>query len=192
MLKKQQQASITVEAAFLIPIIIVAIMALIYLTFYLHDRVRLEEVVEKALGQGNFLMAQRSQAEGKACNYAYLNEPGNWGYLRSSYETDGQEIKNYISENLNQGFFLLEEEDVFCKADGFSIVVKVKMKASISLNPVKNFWKETPEFVLERSVSIHKPEEILRAYDGLQMVIDSTSGFLFVKNYIENLKAVIE
>ena len=53
---KKLNASMTVEAAFIIPIVIFIIFALMYLAFQLHDRVRMETVMERALGKGDFLI----------------------------------------------------------------------------------------------------------------------------------------
>ncbi len=158
----KKEASITVEAAFVIPIVLFVIFALVYLTFYLHDRVRTEEIVEKALGKGAILITQRATIEGTAYDYENINQSGNWGYFKASYDEQEKTISKYLEEESQQGFFLLDAQQITCETNGFSVTVKVKMKGKISINPVKNFWKNTPEFVLERSVPLHNPEEVLR------------------------------
>lgn len=188
MFKRRVEASVTVEAAFVVPIVLFVIVALIYLTFYLHDRVRLEEVVESALRQGNLLVVQRSLLDGKSVDYSKCNELGNWGYWKISYGTEELQIKEYLEGELEQGFFFLSKESVSCEVNGFLIEVKVKMRGKISLNPIQNFWKSEPEVTLKRSIPIHNPEEVLRIYEGLQIIVESTESAEFIKNYMEKFK----
>lgn len=192
MFKKRKEASITVEAAFIVPIVIFVVLALIYLTFCLHDRVKLEEVVERALGQGNLLAAERAEIEGAPCNYKMINQSGNWGYFKVSYENEEEALRGYLEEQLNHGFFILNVESVSCKVNGFQAEITVKMKGKISLNPVKNMLGKTTEFVLKRTVSIHNPEEAKRAYEELQIAIDHIGDFNFVKGYMRKLESTLE
>lgn len=182
----------TVEAVFVIPIVIFVIFALMYLTFYLHDRVRVETIMEKALGKSDFLVLQRGNISGNSCNYEEINEEKNWGYFQGSYEKQEEEIKEYLEGELNKGFFLLDIKDMDCEIDGFAVKIKIEMRETISLNPVKSFWGEEDVFKLERERILHSPEEILRIFEGLEMVMNYAEDFNFIKNYIANNKAVLE
>ncbi len=192
MIWKKQEASITVEAAFLIPIVIFVIMALIYLTFYLHDRIRLEEVMEGALSQGNFHVSNRSGLDGIPFSYADINKSENWGYIHNSYERSEIQILEVLKEEMKTGFFFLKEKSVSCDIDGFFIKIKIEMESPVSLNPLENFWKKKKKVVLERKIALHNPEEVLRAYEGLQFIIDDVSSFTFVKKHIEKLRNTVE
>lgn len=192
MKEKQKEASITVEAVFVIPIVIFTIFALIYLAFYLHDRVRTEEIVERSFNQAEPFITQRSAIGGAPWEYENLNKAGSWGYFRDSSQEQEKKIYEYLEEELSHGFFLLEPERIICKTEGFVLKIQVNMKGRISLNPVKSFLGETPEFVLERKIPLHSPEEVLRVYDGLEIVMDHIDAFHFAKNHADRNKAVLE
>lgn len=192
MFLKKQEASITVEAAFIIPIVIFVIMALIYFTFYLHDRVRLEKVMEHTLGQGNLIVLNRSGLDGIPFSYADINKSENWGYIGESYEKLESQILEHLKEEMKTGFFFLKEEKISCDINAFSIKIKIEMETPISLNPLQSFWKDKQKIILERKRAVHNPEEILRVYEGLQFIIDDTSSFAFIKNHIKKLRDTVE
>lgn len=165
--KKKLQASVTVEAVFVVPVVIFVIFALMYLTFYLHDRVRTETIMEQALGRGDFLVLHRENISGDSCDYAEINHPDNWGYFQSSYQKQEEWIEQYLEMELKEGFFIFDLKEWNCDINGFEIRIKVEMSQTISLNPIKSFWGEESLFVLERERQLHNPEEIKRAFVGL-------------------------
>ena len=53
-LNKKIKGSITVEAAFIMPLIILVIFSIVYLSFYLHDYCKLQGTVDLALHKAIF------------------------------------------------------------------------------------------------------------------------------------------
>lgn len=190
--KKGKRANITVEASFIIPIVLSVIFALLYLTFYLHDRVRAEVIVERALGKGNFLIAQRSDTDGSFYGYENNGQRAKEGYFKASYEEQEAVLLEYLEKELEKGFCLLHTKQLTCETEGFSLKVKVKLEGKFSWNPIKNFCGEMPEFVIERSVPLHSPEEMRRLYEGLELVMDRMEAFCFARNYISQNKSILE
>lgn len=189
---KKLNASMTVEAAFVIPIVIFVIFALMYLAFWLHDRVRLETVMEKALGRGDFLVSQRGEIDGSSCDYENLNKSGNWGYFRSDYKAMEEEIRIYLEEELAKGFYTFQREKVLCEINGFTVQIKIVMHKKMSFHPIKNFLGESSYEVLERSRVLHSPEELLRVRDGLDIIIDYAEDAQFAKNHVVKNKTALE
>ena len=189
---KKLDASMTVEAAFVVPIVIFVIFALMYLTFQLHDKVRLETVMERALGKGDFLVSQRGREDGSAYDYENVNKNGNWGYFRSSYKKQQEAITDYLKEELGKGFFTFQMEHVNCEINGFNVQIKIVMKKMMSLHPVKNFLGESSYVTLERKKVLHSPEELLRVMDGLGIVMDYAEDTEFVKNHVVKNKTALE
>ena len=161
----------TVEAAFIIPMILFIIFSLMYLTFHLHDKVRLETVIEQALG--------------KDCEE-------DWEYENGSYKEQEEERIKYLEKELETGFFLLEKNQVSCEINGFSVKIKIVMKENVSLNPVKKLGSGEGLVILERERILHNPEEVLRVYEGLKIVLNYVEDARFVKNYLANNKAAFE
>lgn len=192
MLEKQEEASVTVEASFIIPIVIFVVIGLIYFTFYLHDKVRLEEVLEKALGQGNFIVTNRSQINGVSFSYDVINEDGNWGYFINSYEDKESKLLAYLNEELEKKFFFLKKQSVSCEINSFSVHIEISMKGKISINPLHRLWKQKNQIMLEQKRTFHNPEEILRVYEGLKFIMDNISEFTFAEKHIEKIKMVVE
>jgi len=190
--KKKLNASMTVEAAFIVPIVLFIIFALMYLAFNLHDRVRMETVLEKALGKGDYVVAQRSDTDGGAIDYDSLNEKNNWGYFRSGNKQQEEEIRKYIEEELEKGFFILEKEKILCETDGFAVKIEIMMRQKVTLNPVKALLGEEEMIRLKRVKNIHNPEEIIRIFEGLEMVINYEEDAEFAKNYVANTQTTLE
>ena len=191
MVPRNIKASMTVEAVFVVPIVLWVIIALIYLTFYLHDLVRLEEVVEAGLRQGNFLSLQRSELDGNAVYYENINETGKWGYWKLSYETEEEKIKQYLEEELQRRFLFLTKKNVSCEINGFSVEIQIKMKGKAMIFPVIDLWRGESEIVLERTLPFHNPEEVLRIFSGLNLISDDTESNIFIKNHMKSLQNVM-
>lgn len=191
MVPRNIKASMTVEAVFVVPIVLWVIFALIYLTFYLHDLVRLEEVVEAGLRQGNFLSLQRSELDGNAVYYENINETGKWGYWKLSYETEEEKIKQYLEEELQRRFLFLTKKNVSCEINGFSVEIQIKMKGKAMIFPVIDLWRGESEIVLERTLPFHNPEEVLRIFSGLNLISDDTESNIFIKNHMKSLQNVM-
>ena len=166
-MSKTKEASITIEAVFIVPIIIFVVFSLIYFTFYLHDRVRLEAILERGFTTKS------------------------WEFNSSSEERE-QEILNYLEQELNRGFFFFKKEACFCEIDGFFISIRAEMKYQLSLTPIYDFWNRKKNVVLERKKLLHNPQEVKRVYEGLQFIIEDIEGFLFSQKYVEKQKNSIE
>ncbi len=192
MKQKKLKASMTVEAAFLIPVVIFVIFALMYLTFYLHDRVRMEKVLETALGKGDFLVVQRGATDGGSFEYAGINEKSNWGYFQSAYKEQEEEIIRYLNAELENGFFVFDKEKVVCEIDGFVIKIEINMKNTITLNPVKHFLGDEAVVRLERERVFHNPEEIIRVYEGLKIIMSYAEDAEFAKKYVAKNRTALE
>ena len=66
------------------------------------------------------------------------------------------------------------------------------MKENVSLNPVKKLGSGEGLVILERERILHNPEEVLRVYEGLKIVLNYVEDARFVKNYLANNKAAFE
>ena len=189
---KKLSASMTVEASFVIPMVIFVIFALMYQAFHLHDRVRMETVMERALGKGDFLVSQRGGEKGSSYEYENINEKGNWGYFQSDYKELEEEVGNYLKEELERGFYTFQIERCICKIDGFTLQIKIIMRKTISFHPIKNFLGEASYVILERKRVLHSPEELLRVREGLDIMIEYAEDAQFAKNHVVNNKAALE
>lgn len=168
---KKLSASMTVEAAFLVPIVIFVLFALLYLTFELHDRVRLESVMERALLKGNF---------------RGIYEEG------VSYKEEENRIYEYLECELEEKFFVFQFKEAVCKVDSFVVEIKIVMEKRLSLNPVKRFLGEETQVILERKRILHKPEESVRIYEGLRLFVEHGEDGEFVEKYAENNEAAFQ
>ena len=182
----------TVEAAFIIPIVIFIIFALMYLAFELHDRVRMETVMERALGKGDFLVSQRGREDGSPFEYEKVNKNGNWGYFRSDYKELEEEIRNYLKEELEKGFYTFQAEKIICEVNGFTVQIKMVMRKRMSFHPIKNFLGESSYVTLERKRVLHSPEELLRVMDGLDIIINYAEDAQFAKNHVVKNRTALE
>lgn len=182
-------ASFTVEAAFIFPIIIFLIVALIQIGFYLHDRIVIEALLHQTVNQA--VVQQRngtSFAEG-TLNFQVIAQTGIVDrYFLRTEETQAL-IDDYIithSDNL----LMCELRNLQVEVSLTRILVKCELSAVKPLLgiPLKiSATLMTTEFNIEETV--YRPEEISRMAAAIMITAKKVPG---VEETLKKFSKIIE
>lgn len=135
--KRQLQASFTVEASFLFPIIFIIIFSLFYVVYYEHDKVRAEVL--------SFEQAREEQQELEHEKIGIKLEKEKIGFQR---------------------IFLLRKECALNEKNKLFIKETIRLKGNCSIGYLDSWLKAIGlEFCREFRIPIYNPMELLRLKD---------------------------
>ena len=166
---KIEKASISVEASYVVPIILGVIFAVMTVSFYFYDIVAAQASLNKSLGEMERLFIHPCK-EDLFFDYSAVNER-----FMSSWNQDsetGSKWKEKIDENLSKSLILL-------KKSGTEIELKKnKINASVELSCLRNipfvnyipFLKRTKQ--LSKTVTKYYPADFAR----LISIVEEGSG----------------
>ncbi len=182
---KTCKASITVEAAFVMPIVILTIFALIYLSFYLHDLCRIQGIVDVTLHKAGLILKHESELATAEIDYEYIKDQGIFDLLQEDSKESEQELYEYLQQKLSKGLFLAKIADIEAKVERSKLTVSVRTNTEISIPWVRKLMASYSQTVISGDYPIHDPAETIRV---CEVVLDTTSqvkGVDELKNKIE-------
>lgn len=189
MKKETERGSMTVEAAFIFPIVFFIVLALCYFTFYMCDRVKLQSVVD-GLAQNQAICVKDDTTLGKKRDYANILEKGVFYYLS---DLSGQKTsfnKNLQSQAKNS-LILGKVTKVESEVSHTKIQAKVTVNVNIGIGQVKQYLTGTPlQYQITATAPVHNPAEFARAYLALGETMDSVKGVDSIKKNLKGLKKV--
>lgn len=184
--KNSFSGSLTVEAAFVMPIIIYAIFALIYLAFYLHDYCRLQGIVDKTFLKAETIMRHETNPNtGEIC-YEQINDRGIFYSIMGGTE-EKETIQGYIKQALSQGLFLSKVTDIQTKVEDSTITILVTAEIKVTLPGVKQLFRNFSHMSIEEEYKIHNPAEALRRYEVILTTGSEIKGADQLKEKLKNI-----
>lgn len=150
---KKLDGSFTVEAAFVTPIILYILFAILYLTFYLYDEVMIDSYMVQA--------------------FETYTRKGIYSIDSKENKEDEKKIKTYLEDKLKDKTMIVEIEKIEVDAKLLKYVIKVTYHMGISLKGSKNFFQgeyKSKEKKIEKMRNC--PSEFLRLY--IHKGIDAT------------------
>jgi len=161
--KKLIAGSFTVEATFIMPIILMTIFSLIYLSFYLHDVCRLQAIVDKTLNKAGLIIKHEASIEDGETDYENINGRGVFYLVVGNTEDEEESIQAYLQQELGSGLFLAKVMDINVNAEKFKVSISVKADMQISLVGVRKLLRPfAGEVVVEGKSIVHNPAEFIR------------------------------
>ena len=104
-MKKRVNASFTIEAVFIMPIVIFVIVSIIYISFYLHDYNRMYCVTDRVLHKAVLSVKHESDIETGKLNYDEIKKQGVFYQMLGISDTREEDIEGYLMKKLSDGFF---------------------------------------------------------------------------------------
>lgn len=169
--KKLNQANITVEAAFVFPVIIYLIFALFYLAFYLHDRCVIQGTIDKVLLRAVVAMKHDAEITTGAMDYERIKDQGILGVFDNGSE-EQKKIKGYLHQELVNELFLLRLSSVEVKADQYRITVNIGAETKVKLPLFGQLFERYSYTQIEQSSPVHNPAETIRM---AEVILDTGS-----------------
>lgn len=167
------QGSYTVEATFIMPIIIVVIAALIYMSMYMHDKNRVKVVLDQEIIEGNYTIKYGTGIED-------INNQGIFFPLFGNFQDKEKFMKEKVKENLRKGMFLGKAEDIFVEADYNKINIQVLVTMDISM------FGTNKDFIVKTTGRVYHPAEFVRKIDGIEGIGENIKGYDKMKEKLQD------
>lgn len=185
--KETVPGSITVEAAFLFPIVIFMIFALIYLAFYLHDMCKIQGVVNGTLHKAGLALKHEVNLETGGIRYEDMNERGVFYLITGRAKQEEKDINYHILSKLSGGLLYTKIITVSSEIGQLSLSISVKTKTTVNLPIFGVLFGDYSATVIEGSYPLHNPEETLRACEVILDTGSQIKGVEQLKNKLQDI-----
>lgn len=178
--------SITVEAAFVMPIVVFTIFALIYLAFYLHDMCRIQAVMDKTLHKAGISVKHEGDLETGAVAYENISDRGVFYLIFGDTEEEETQIREYLTQQLSEGLFLSTISSIDVDVGKFNMDISIKADTEVSLPGVRYLFEPVSITEIEGSYPVHDPAETIRRTEVILDTGSSIKGVDELKEKIED------
>lgn len=184
-ISKEERGSITVEAAFVIPIVFLTIFALIYLAFYLHDYNKIQGVVDLVIHKAGINMKHDGDIDTGLVSYEDINKRGVLYLITGDLKAIESDISKLLEQELDKGLFISDILRTEVDVGKLVITIDVQAKTRISLPLLKDVLNRLFNIKIERTYPVHNPTETIRSSE---VILDTGSK---IKG-VDKLKEIIE
>lgn len=110
-------------------------------------------------------------------------------FYLSSLTKEETELDKQVREQLAESLLMGEVSSVAAKVSYNSIIITAKIKLTIGISRVKEFFTGTPlEYTIDTKIPVHNPEEFIRAYTALAGTMDERKGEKNIKKRLREIK----
>ncbi len=183
-IRKNIRGSLTVEAAFIMPMVIFIVFAIMYLTWYLHDTCRIRAAVDKTLHKAMMSVKHETNISTGETDYVNINSRGVFYLPFGSTRPDEDRILKNLNNELKDGLFLIRISNTEVSVDKFNIYITVEADAAVSVKGGASFLKPNLKIKVQEKGQIHNPAEMLRLSE---VVLDTASKIKGVEELKEKL-----
>lgn len=171
-INREAGGSIVVEAAFVMPLLVLTIFALIYLSFYLHDYSRIAGAMDLVMQKAGVAIKHEADLDTGCVYYERINERGVFYALSGDSEADERRITQLLEKELAGGLFISRISKVEVELGRLSIKIMVSAKADISLPFIKAAAGSLLDMNFEGRYPVHNPAETIRI---CEVILDTGS-----------------
>jgi TadE-like protein. len=182
---KKINASLTVEAAFVMPIVFFTIIALMYLAFYLHDRNRMQTVADLSMQKAGLTLKHNADIVTGRVGYQKIGERGVFYLISHSSKNAEEQIKKYLVNQLSSGLFLLKPEEIEVECNQRKVSAKIVAKSEVPLPIFHGLFQQYSKTMIAGDFSIHNPTETIRCMEVILDTGSNIKGIDKLKNSLE-------
>ncbi|NLC19984.1 MAG: pilus assembly protein [Clostridiales bacterium] len=169
---REEKGSITVEAAFVMPVVVFCIIAMIYLAFYLHDYSRLAGTLDLLMHKAGIAVKHEADLASGRVSYEDINDRGVFYVLMGDTKAEEERIEKYLAEELNKGLFICRIEKSDVKVSRLSAKINIRAGTEMKLPVFGGAIAKITNIELDKSYPVHKPAETIRI---CELILDTGS-----------------
>lgn len=180
------KASFTIEAVFIMPIVLFTMVFILYLSFYLHDYCRIRGITDGALHKASMNLKHEADIITGRVNYEEINN----GLISKIFEKPAskeKDIENYINKLLSKGLIATEITDVNASMGILNLSVRVEGSFNIPLKGLQWIISSDNTLLVEAKSSNHNPGDSVRISEVILDTGSKIKGFDKIKESIEKL-----
>lgn len=181
------EGSITVEAAFVMPIVILTIFALIYLSFLLYDQNHIQGGVDKVLHNTCITVKHDVITNTGMVDYEKIDDRGVFYFLTRDTKQDNTNLENYLHQELEEGLFQFEISEIKAEVGAFQINVEVLARSKIKLPFFQGLFRQFTYSKTFASAPIHNPADTIRIAEVILETGSNIKGIEELKNILDSL-----
>lgn len=185
------QASMTVEAVFLIPILLIVILAFMYVSLYFYDQVLVDTTSRSAALEQEQEIRHTIDEKTKMIQYEKVSVKGLENLLRS-YDTEEIAIASKLNKT-EKNMFQGKMKNATVNIDTSTIEIRGNSELSSLTKAVGNYLpksnRSNKHYV---KMTVHNPEEFVRGYTALEEIAEQTGQVSKVKSALKNLLKYME
>lgn len=188
--KKYIKGSFTVEAALVFPIILFVIISLIYIGFYMHDKVYIKAVIDQAaMKEGMFVKHESEFSNGKIA-FEEINKRNIFDSLFGDLSSQKNVLESYLDIKLSRGMFIGVIKEIETEVTHSVIEIRVNVDMDIPFSLVREYFTgKSTDISVSSKVPIHNPAEYARLIEVVYDTSSNVKGFDQIK---EKLREFIE
>ena len=181
------KASITVEAAYVMPIVIFAIFAVIYLAFYLHDYCILQNAIDMTTHKASFYANKTSDMNESEIYYEVINSRGVFYQLVGDMIPVKQQVQKALKKELENSLFLYDTISLQTEVDQYNIKVSLSARRKINLPIFGEIFRKMESTNISANCPIHRPAETIRSMEVIMNTASEVKGVSEFKEKLEKL-----
>ncbi|BCJ92481.1 hypothetical protein acsn021_00500 [Anaerocolumna cellulosilytica] len=186
-MKKCVKGSYTVEASLLFPIIFFIIIWLIYLGFYLHDKNRLNVIVDDSLLKARYLIENETDLTAGDVNYeVYIKRGVLYGFIGSLNEKEVL-LLEYVNNQLKSGLLIADNITVQTRLDRWKVGMEINADFSVPIIQVQKLFRRKLTLTAVKEIPLMDTEEFLRMFDIFSGVAEKIPAAEKVLNGLSRL-----
>lgn len=171
--KATVKGSYTVEAALILPCIFFIIIGLLYLGFYVHDKVKIQAIINETAIKGRALIQNETDMNTGLMDYEAYNHRGILYFFNNDVQEKKVKIYNYACSKFSSGFFIAKVEKIEVIANYTNIKIEVMARMDLPLLDVQRLFVNSGSSIqLRNSFEIQNATEFIRIFAVFSGVAD--------------------
>ncbi|CRZ35745.1 TadE-like protein [Herbinix hemicellulosilytica] len=186
-MSKTVNGKFTVEAALVMPVVLLAIVSVIFMSFYLYDYCRIQGITDSLLHKAALYLKHESDIENGKIFYEDIEKQGVFYQAFSIPDYKIHSMESLLSKKLSRGLIATEVTDVKVSADSFKVIAYVE---GVFQLPIKGIGilpinEKTVRVKAERK--IHNPANTVRIYEVILELGSKINGLNKLEDKLKTL-----
>lgn len=182
-MKTRTNASFTVEMAVIMPVVLYTILTLIFLSYNLHDRCKIQAAADKALHKASIYMKHKSDLAAGEIKYENINDRGILYLITGITQDEQNEIEEFLYRELESGLLCTNITYVGVKTSIFNAELEISGRSRLPATHFMGFLKR--DINVRAEGPVHDPAEAIRISE---VILETGEKIKGINKLIEKIR----